>query len=297
MPGLESYAQVLLLDRIGQLEAALQQLAGLIVADQERPCWVEGHERSGLSKARERCAAFIQRIDYTDDRDPGGTEQLQGLLGSSEETLSAVAEVNQLKDRLHDFLMCLDSGVLEPPRGAATQRAWTSKLLTAIGRARFNRRQATRHLVVLDQRPIAASFFWGRVRKIVKITRAQAQAMLEKRLAESDDRDPALRYQYECLLNLPEHEPLAQVQQLKDYPRVNLVFPGDSGDLRHRRTVRKQVMALSPIFYPAEPLARTPEVVALPEQDQKRQRLRRVDLQVEVRPFLPAIRVHRYRTE
>jgi hypothetical protein len=286
MISLDSKAQVLLIQRISELESSLAELGAAILQDGGRPAWVDRQEQPAA--ARLCCAEFIRRIDYSDDLDPGGTERLQGLIGSSEETLRRVETVNSQKKTLHELLMCLDCGVLTGPRGQPTQRQWTAGLLAAIGRARLNRRQAVRSLVILEERPVAASYFWGKVRKIIRITRDDAQAMLEKRLAESGDSDPALRYQYESLLNLPEDEPLAQVQQLREYPRVNLVF-GRAGE-----SIRKQVMAASPLFYPAEISAKAPEIVALPEQDKKRRRLRRSDLSVELRPFLPAIRVHRY---
>jgi hypothetical protein len=286
MPTLEDQARTLLRERIARLEDALRELGRSVVRDGGRPIWIEGCDK--IIQARDACAEFVSLIDYTDDLDPGGTERLQGLVGSSEDTLRRVHEVNEHKRELHEFLMCLDCGVLEAPRGRPTQRDWTTALLTSLGRARFNRRQATRSLVILEERPVAASYFWGKVRKIIRITRAEARELLEKRLAESEDRDPALRYQYETLLTLPEDEPLAQVQQLREYPRVNLVFEGPGGP------VRKQVMASSPMFYPADPFAKPPEIIPLPDPDKKRKRLRRSDLAIEIRPFLPAIRVHRY---
>ncbi|CAL1241421.1 hypothetical protein [Candidatus Methylocalor cossyra] len=279
-------AQAALLRQIGALEGTLARLGAAIVEDLGRPIWIEDQQKPAL--ARQACATFLRRLDYTDALEPGGTERLQGLVGASDKTLGLVREVNALKKNLHDLLMCLDSGVLEGPRGEPTQRQWTAQLLASIGRARFNRRQAVRTLVILDRRPMAASYFWGKVRKIVRISHAEARALLEKRLTELGDADPSLRYQYENLLSLPEDEPLAQVQQLREYPRVNLVFPAADGP------VRKQVMAASPIFYPAEPLVPGPEVVPLPDPDKKRRRLRRSDLSIELRPFLPAIRVHRY---
>lgn len=286
MTSKDSQAQVLLIRRIGELETALANLGAAVIEDGSRPAWVEDQDKPAL--ARQVCAAFMHRLDYSDELEPGGTERLQGLIGSSDETLHWVETVNSLKKSLHEFLMCLDCGVLEGPRGQPTQRQWTAHLLAEIGRARFNRRQAIRSFVILEDPPIAASYFWGRVRKIIRITRNEALGLLEKRIAESGDIDPALRYQYESLLNLPEDEPLAQVQQLREYPRVNLVFARPDGP------VRKQVMAASPLFYPAGPLTPAPEIIALPEQDKKRRRLRRNDLSIEIRPFLPAIRVHRY---
>lgn len=287
MPSLESQAQIALMQALGELEASLAELAVSIVRDSGRPAWIEDQPQS--REARASCGEFIKRIDYlTDDLDPGGTERLQGLVGSSDETLQRVSEVNARKKDLHDLLMCLDCGVLKPPRGLPTQRQWTSDRLAAIGRARLNRRQAIRSFTILDERPIAASYFWGKVRKIIRITRDDAQLLMEKRLAESGDSNPALRYQYEALLNLPPDEPLAQVQQLREYPRVNLVFPRPGG------TVRKQVMAASPLFYPAAVGAPAPEVIPLPAPETKRRRLRRSDLSIELKPFLPAIRVHRY---
>lgn len=287
MASLDSQAQVLLIQKIGELETALFNLGTAIIGDGGRPAWVDDQDQPAL--ARQVCAGFIPRLDYSSDElDPGGTERLQGLIGCSEATLAQVHEVNALKKQLHEFLMCLDCGVLEGPRGQPTQRPWTVRMLAEIGRARFNRRQAVRSLTVLDERPIAASYFWGKVRKIVRISRDEARLLMEKRIAESGDSQPALRYQYESLMSLPEDEPLAQVQQLREYPRVNLVFPRPEGP------IRKQVMAAAPLFYPAELHALAPEIIPLPDQDKKRRRLRRNDLSIELRPFLPAIRVHRY---
>ncbi len=286
MANQDSQAQVLLLRHIGELETALFNLGAAVIKDGGRPAWVEEQGKPAL--ARQACAAFLRRLDYSDELEPGGTERFQGLIGSSEETLRWVEVVNSLKKSLHELLMRLDCGVLEGPRGQATQRAWTARLLADIGRARFNRRQAIRGFTLLDERPIAASYFWGRVRKIVRITRDEARALLEKRIAEAGDIDPGHRSQLENLLNLPEDEPLAQVQQLREYPRVNLTFLTPEGP------IRKQVMAASPLFYPAGPAARAPEIIPLPDLEKKRRRLRRNDLSIELRPFLPAIRVHRY---
>lgn len=287
MADLDSQARALLLRKIGELETALFNLGTAVIADGGRPAWVEDQDQPSL--ARQVCADFMRRIDYhSDELEPGGTERLQGLIGCSEDTLRWVGVVNGLKQGLHECLMCLDAGVLEGPRGQPTQRQWTAKLLADIGRARFNRRQAVRSFMVLEQAPFAASYFWGRVRKIVRVTRDEARVLLEKRIAESGDLDPGHRSQLENLLSLPEDEPLAQVQQLREYPRVNLSFATPDGP------VRKQVMAASPLFYPAEFGTRAPEIIPLPDLDKKRRRLRRNDLSIELKPFLPAIRVHRY---
>ncbi|BBL75230.1 hypothetical protein [Methylomagnum ishizawai] len=286
MSSLDSQAQVLLLRHIGELETALFNLGAAVIADGGRPAWVEGQDQTVL--ARQACAAFLQRLDYSDALEPGGTERLQGLLGASDETLRWVGTVNRLKQALHGLLMRLDSGVIEGPKGQPTQRAWTAQLLTGIGRARFNRRQAVRSFTILDARPVAASYFWGKVRKIVRITRDEARLLLEKRIAETGDIDPRHRSQFEALMDLPEDEPLAQVQQLKEYPRVNLTFPTPEGP------VRKQVMAAAPLFYPAEIGAMAPEIIPLPDLEKKRRRLRRNDLSIELHAFLPSIRVHRY---
>jgi hypothetical protein len=287
MSSLDSQAQVLLLRRIGELETALFNLGSAVIEDRGRPAWVEDQDDPSL--ARQACAAFMRRLDYfSDAMEPGGTERLQGLIGSSEAALRWVGTVNSLKQALHELLMCLDCGGLEGPRGQPTQRQWTARLLADIGRARFNRRQAVRSFTVLKQPPVAASYFWGRVRKIVRVTRDEALALLEKRIAEAGDIDPGHRSQFENLLSLPEDEPLAQVQQLREYPRVNLSFPTPEGP------VRKQVMAASPLFYPAAVGMRAPEIIPLPDLEKKRRRLRRSDLSIELKPFLPAIRVHRY---
>jgi len=287
MANLDSQARAMLIRKIGELETALFNLGASVVADGGRPAWVE--DQDDPRTARQVCAAFIQRLDYfSDELEPGGTERLQGLIGSSEQTLGWVAVVNSLKQALHGFLMDLDCGVLEGPRGHPTQRLWTARLLAGIGRARFNRRQAVRSNTVLAQQPLAVSYFWGRVRKIVRVTRDEARALLEKRVAEAGDIDPGHRAQLENLLSLPEDEPLAQVQQLREYPRVNLSFATPEGP------VRKQAMAASPIFYPADIGARAPEIIPLPKLENKRGRLRRNDLSIEPKPFLPAIRVHRY---
>lgn len=118
--------------------------------------------------------------------------------------------------------------------------------------------------------------------------RAEALLLMEKRIAESLDRDPALVYQYETLLNFPETEPLAQVQELKDYPRANIMLAAGKGV--HRR----QSLAVTPFFYPATLTAPVPGIVPISPLEQKRVRGRRADIAVELKPFLPAIRMHRY---
>lgn len=158
---IESEARAELLARIAYLERLLAELGGFLVIDEPRFAWCgRGNDTiKDTLEARRACARFLRELDYTDDRDPGATIRLQGVIGCSFGTLHKIKEVNRAKQALHEFLMCLDAGVLRAPRGAPLYRQWTLELLRAIGRPRFNRRQATRQLLMLDGVPLSVSFF------------------------------------------------------------------------------------------------------------------------------------------
>jgi hypothetical protein len=169
-------------------------------------------------------------------------------------------------------------------------RRWESVAMAMrrMGAARLNLKQAYRHIPVLDRRPIKIGFTWSKHGRVIQRTSvAAARRLLEQRVETSQT-----RLELQRLAEIREIEVLARVRSVCPHLRANLVFSTENGS---PAVCRRLMQAPLPILVPLRSGERLPEFVAVSPDPPTTPRLRRADIRIEDEPFLPSVRIHRYR--
>lgn len=162
------------------------------------------------------------------------------------------------------------------------------QVLRQSGLARLHLKQCWRHLPIAPAPVSRVRFAWySSGRSIKKLTVSEA----EQKLLALDTHAPHIRIQLRKLAGIPSSEPLAQVQTQAPLMRANLFFtePLDDGQTRRAMNV-----AL-PLIVPS-PRQQLPHIKMPPlEPPTQRTRAKRRDEKLAPEPFLPSLRVYRYR--
>lgn len=225
---------------------------------------------------------------YQEDQDGRETRLYPGLIALNREQITLAAEVNLAKDQLRKVVQQLkeaDNAQWRDVQGRLARRYQVlNEFLGREGLARLHLKQAYRHLPLVVKRPDRVGFSWySSGRSIARISKAQAWERLVKLNTEAAH----IRIQMERLAALPDNEPLARVQRQAPVLRANLVFTDGR---------RKSMNASLPLLFPNQGSNDLPDFSLPPETPPgERQRLVRSDNKLEDEPWLPSIRVHRYR--
>jgi hypothetical protein len=156
-----------------------------------------------------------------------------------------------------------------------------------MGAARLNLKQAYRHIPLLDQRPLKVGFTWSKQGRVIQRTRvAEARRLLEQRVET-----PQIHQELQRLAEIPDDEILARVRSVCPHLRANIVFAAPEGSGVLRRLMQTPL----PILIPLQRSESLPEFVPVAPDLLTNPRLRRADVRIEDEPFLPVIRIHRYR--
>ncbi|WP_110649211.1 DNA replication terminus site-binding protein [Salinicola peritrichatus] len=160
--------------------------------------------------------------------------------------------------------------------------------LRGQGLARLHLKQCWRQLPVADAPLSRVRLAWytsGRSIKRLSVREA------EDKLKRMDQAAPHIRIQLRKLADVPDGEPLAQIQQQAPVMRANLFFREALEDGRMRRAMNLPL----PLFIP-DPTLRLPHRNDPPiRPPATRTRAKRSDQRLEDEPFLPSLRVYRYR--
>ncbi len=279
-----------------KLQLSLEDLCVAIDKDSELIAWVhqdsESHFVLGDLSARAQAIALFKQIQYIDKQAPREIIVLPGFIGASVTTLTMVDEVNKAKDSFKKSVLALkaakvsvqDPGFTQQIDDILNARASTmTHAMQKMGLARLHLKQCYRKIPVLRRAPAKISWTWAHTKAIKKISMTKAQEML---LKKGDD--AGIQIQLQKLHALPQHEPLAIVQELAPHLRANIVL---SGDVPARVMIKGPV----PIFFPCDvktpyPAFKIPQKKSLRDQN----RSIRNDVRLDPTPFLPAIRAHRY---
>lgn len=225
---------------------------------------------------------------YQEEQDGRETRIYPGLIALNREQITLAAEVNLAKDQFRKVVHALkeaDNVAWREIQGRLARRY--QSLNDSLGReglARLHLKQVFRHLPLVVKRPDRVGFSWySSGRSIARITKAEAWERLTKLNTEAAH----IRIQMERLATLPDNEPLARVQRQAPVLRANLVF----ADGR-----RKSMNVSLPLLFPSQGINELPDFSIPPETPpNERHRLVRSDNKLEDEPWLPSIRVHRYR--
>ena len=225
------------------------------------------------------------------DRDGRETLTCPGIVGASPETLIAAQTCNTAKDAFKTAVLALKTLGRIEMKAAMTDLHRRQESITVamrrMGAARLNLKQAYRHIPLLVERPLKIGFTWSRQGRVIQRTRlADVRRLLEQRVET-----PQVLLERQRLAELSSDEVLAQVRSGCLHLRANLVFAATEGSGVRRRLMQTPL----PIVTPLQPSQSLPEFVPVLAEPPVSLRLRRADVRIEDEPFLPSVRVHRYR--
>ena len=284
---------------LAELEAAFDALVerGETVAAvyRQRPgaCWIFGEpEPVDTERAADWLRQALLDVWYQDGQDGRATRAHIGLVAADEALMEAVMEANATKAAFGALLARIRDeapGLIPEAKAVLPFRhPALHDHLRGQGLARLHLKQCWRHIPVAEAPVARVRLAWySSGRSITRLTVREA----EQRLLKLDSDAAHVQIQLRRLAGIPDSEPLAQVQRQAPLMRANLFYTEPLEDGRRRRAMN---VAL-PLFVPA-PDGRLPDH-NLPPQDppQTRTRARRRDEKLEDEPFLPSLRVFRYR--
>ncbi|MCE8031527.1 DNA replication terminus site-binding protein [Halomonas sp. MCCC 1A11057] len=229
---------------------------------------------------------------YTDGQDGRATRSHVGLIAADDILMARVAEVNATKAEFAKRLARIKAE--HPPLLAEAKAVLPFRHpqlhdhLRGSGLARLHLKQCWRAVPVAEAPVARVRLAWySSGRSIKRLTVRE----VEKKLLALDSDAPHVRIQLRKLAALPSSEPLAQVQRQAPLMRANLFYCEPLEDGRTRRAMN---VAL-PLFLPA-PRGRLPDHNQPPAAPpQSRTRARRSDEKLEDTPYLPSLRIYRYR--
>ncbi len=284
----DSLLQVNLYAAFEEFDPALAELRQCLRAESDYPAWALGHDDP--ADARRANISILTQVEYVDGQQENETVSLPGLMAVSQRSYQAAEAFNAAKKRVQGALQAMDKkSVHVQVKGKISGDSKVNTLvrhaLGKLGRARFQRIQASRQIVLLDSPPKMVGFFWACTRKVSKLNIDNAQVKLKKKgggdIVEQD---------MQLLAALPEHEILAHVVANPIHQRANINVVG-------RKTPLAKACSL-PILYRAEKgaplIAFRPLSVEKPKQSGRK---READKKVEDEPYLRSIPVHRYLPE
>ncbi|GGX51215.1 DNA replication terminus site-binding protein [Saccharospirillum salsuginis] len=227
---------------------------------------------------------------YQEDQDGRETRIYPGLIALNREQITLAAEVNMAKDQFRKVVHAMkeeDSVRWREIQGQLARRyQGLNEAMSREGLSRLHLKQVFRHMPLVVKRPDRVGLSWYTSgRSIQRITKQEAW----DRLTQLNTESAHIRIQMERLSALPDNEPLARVQRQAPVLRANLVF----ADGR-----RKSMNVSLPLLFPSQGVNELPDFSVPPATPpNERQRLVRSDNKLEEEPWLPSIRVHRYRQE
>ncbi|WP_355661008.1 DNA replication terminus site-binding protein [Halomonas salifodinae] len=279
---------------LAELEAAFDQLIERLealvsaYAQAPGPAWAMGEATADADWLRRALLDFW----YQDGQDGRATRSYVGLVAADDALMARVQEANAAKATFAALLRQIraEAAGLIPELKAVLpfRHPALHDHLRGQGLARLHLKQCWR-AIPLAEAPLArVRLAWYRSgRSIKRLTVREAEALLQG----LDQEAPHVRIQRRHLAGLPDGEPLAQVQEQAPLMRANLFYREPLPDGRCRRAMN---VAL-PLFVPS-PDGRLPDHNTPPEAPPTtRTRALRSDARLESEPFLPSLRIYRYR--
>lgn len=280
------------------LKLALDKLHNCMLSDSNLIAWVDTDSSvasltTQSATVREKAFSIINQLEYLENQAPREILVCAGFIGSSPETMQAVASLNTAKDEFKKAMIALRSAkiLLTDPyfiqkyEGIFNNRSSsTSHTLRKMGLARLHLKQCYRKCPILTDVPKKIRWTWANTRSITRISHVEAEELLKKK-----GDDVGIMIQLKKLYALKSFDHLAIVQDLAPHLRANILFSKNAN--KERCMVKGPV----PIFFPATSTTEFPDFKAPDAKKSKdKNRLIRSDLRIESFPYLPAIRAHRY---
>ncbi len=285
--------RVTLLESFEALLARLDEFCIAVRHDTSLPAWISrtDAELRDQRDMRLKAIELYRALWYEDCQDGRETLTCPGLVGASPATIAAAQAGNAAKDAFKAAVLALKS--MERAEASAAmadlhrRQVQVAIAMRRMGAARLNLKQAYRHIPLLERRPLKVGFTWSRQGRVIQRTRvAEARRLLEQRVET-----PQIHQELQRLAEIPSDEMLARVRSVCPHLRANIVFANPQGSGVQRRLMQTPL----PILIPLQPGESLPEFIPVAPELLTNPRLRRADVRIEDEPFLPMIRVHRYR--
>lgn len=229
----------------------------------------------------------LTNIWHLQQGDGRKTDNLYGLIGVPAELIPIIHQLNQIKAQFQQSVKAYREQVGDPSSILNKRSEQLNLKLQREGLARLHLKQCYRLFPVLNKTPAKVLFSWYTSgRSIKKLSVAAA----EKKLLKMDLSQLHIQLQLEALAKIPDAEPLAQLQPQVPLMRANILWQENETLLRKARN------APLPIFFPLDDKQTFPEYnepSLTPPETRKRQQ--RSDLMIDPEPYLPSLRIHRYR--
>ncbi|UYG01593.1 DNA replication terminus site-binding protein [Halomonas sp. GD1P12] len=229
---------------------------------------------------------------HVEGQDGRETRNYIAVVAADEPLILAVEEVNRKKDAIGELIgriKALSSHALSEAKSRLPARhLHVDDMLRKSGMARLHLKQCWRHVPIAPAPVARVRLAWYTSgRSIKKLSVRDA----EKKLLQLDTDAPHIRIQLQKLAGIPSSETLAQVQAQAPLMRANLFFiePLEDGHTRRAHNIAM------PLIVPNVE-ARLPHIKAPNSQaPTERTRAKRRDEKLESEPFLPSLRIYRYR--
>lgn len=280
------------------LQESLKALETALYADEGITAWMQPPPKLLHvpidATFRETAYQLISQLEYVENQAPREILVCAGFIGASHNTLEKARLLNEAKEAFKKTILNLKKAKISIKDEALnkafnsaikTRSDATASTLKKMGLARLHLKQCYRKIPILPAAPLKISWTWAHTRSIKRISVDEAQSMLMKKT-----QDAGINNQLSLLSQLPGDETLAIVQELAPHLRANILLP-ENGDDKTRLMVKGPI----PIFFPADTITQTPTFKPPAEKSLKNEnRLTRKDARLDPKPFLPAIRAHRY---
>ncbi|MCX2523689.1 DNA replication terminus site-binding protein [Larsenimonas rhizosphaerae] len=237
----------------------------------------------------------LEDMWYEDGQDGRATRNYIGVVLADDTTLELAMTLNERKDHFGTLVGQLRkqsaSAVAELKVHLPRRHPAVEAPLEQRGLARLHLKQTWRRLPIAEAPLARLHLSWYTSgRSIKRLTVEQAQ----EKLAAFNNEAAHIRIQWQKLAALPSDEILAQVQHQAPVMRGNLFFKEPLADGHTRRALN---MAL-PLIIPADHTDRLPLINTPPATPPThRTRARREDTRIEDDPYIPSLRLYRYRSQ
>lgn len=203
-----------------EFETAMQSFKNALRAEKNIPCWAWGYDDP--VHAHSAIINIIGQINYVDGQKKNETLSLAGLAAVSRQTCIAGQILNQSKKRLQKACQAMDKKSVRITDDYTNEPVVTTLIsyaLRKMGKARFNRIQASRQLILFDEPPKYLGFTWAHTTKPARLSIPDALAKVQRK-GEGANID----HDTDLLEQLPPDEILAHVLKSPTHERANILI-------------------------------------------------------------------------
>jgi len=301
----EEYCGQVLKELVRCYEALREQgrvVAAAIWKDGQRELpakMIDAPEAAGI-EARQRAIEAVTTWTFQEGQDSHETTVYRGALSSSDDTLKAIQELNELKaafSQVHGALkktiqnqsslrsdMAGLINMVSPAENKIVRAQEVGSILRDLLHPRLSVRQLIRAIPIVDSVPMSVRWRWVESASSVRVSREKLLAMLEKKADQ-----PFAVQDMNRIMAIPGETHFALRRSPGRDLRMQVRFPKTGGKTEPFVIFKRRV----PLFYREarkDAWRQEPDLSAAPENALRSKRKRKVEEQ----PFLQTMPAHRY---